>query len=72
MLTEKRSRSLIKTLTWRIVASIDTFLISWLVSGKVSIGVTIASLEIITKLVIYYFHERAWDKIKWGKYDNRI
>lgn len=69
MLKERRRRSLTKTLTWRFVASLDTFLISWFVSGEVSIGVTIASLEVVTKLVIYYFHERAWDKIKWGKYD---
>ena len=69
MLKEKRSRSLLKTLTWRVLASLDTFLISWFVSGEISIGATIATIEIITKLVIYYLHERAWDKIKWGKYD---
>jgi len=69
MLKEKRSRSLLKTLTWRVLASLDTFLISWFVSGEISIGATIATIEIITKLVIYYLHERAWDKIKWGKHD---
>ena len=69
MLKEKRSRSLLKTLTWRVLASLDTFLISWFVSGEISIGATIATIEIITKLVIYYLHERAWDKIKWGKSD---
>ena len=69
MLKERRRRSLTKTLTWRVLASLDTFLISWFVSGKASIGITIASLEVITKLVIYYFHERAWDNVKWGKYD---
>lgn len=69
MITESRKRSLFKTISWRVVASIDTFLISWLISGKISIGISIATLEVITKLIIYYFHERAWDKIKWGKYD---
>ena len=69
MLKERRRRSLTKTLTWRVVASLDTFLISWFVSGEASIGITIASLEVITKLVIYYLHERAWDNVKWGKYD---
>lgn len=69
MITESRKRSLLKTISWRVLASIDTFLISWLISGKISIGISIATLEVITKLIIYYFHERAWDKIKWGKYD---
>ena len=69
MLKERRRRSLTKTLTWRVLASLDTFLIYWFVSGEASIGITIASLEVITKLVIYYFHERAWDNVKWGKYD---
>lgn len=69
MITESRKRSLFKTISWRVVASIDTFLISWLISGKISIGISIATLEVVTKLIIYYFHERAWDKIKWGKYD---
>jgi len=69
MKAESRKRSLLKTFSWRVLASIDTFLISWLISGKISIGISIATLEVITKLVIYYFHERAWDKIKWGKYD---
>ena len=69
MITESRKRSLLKTISWRVVASIDTFLISWLISGKISIGISIATLEVITKLIIYYFHERAWDKIKWGKYE---
>jgi len=69
MKAEFRKRSLLKTFSWRVLASIDTFLISWLISGKISIGISIATLEVITKLVIYYIHERAWDKIKWGKYD---
>ena len=49
MLKEKRSRSLLKTLTWRVLASLDTFLISWFVSGEISIGATIATIEIILK-----------------------
>ena len=69
MITESRKRSLFKTISWRVLASIDTFLISWFISGKISIGISIATLEVVTKLIIYYFHERAWDKIKWGKYD---
>ena len=67
MTKDIRTRSLLKTVTWRILASPDTFLIAWLVSGSISIGGWIAMIEIVTKLIIYYFHERAWNKIKWGR-----
>ena len=60
----RRSRiiSTTKTITWRIVASLDTFILSWLLTGSASIGMTIASLEILTKMVLYYAHERQWEK----------
>lgn len=61
---KRRSRiiSTTKTITWRIVASLDTFILSWFITSSVSIGVTIASLEILTKMVLYYAHERQWEK----------
>lgn len=54
--------SLIKTLTWRIVATTDTFLISWLLTGNPLVGFSIASLEVLTKMFLYYAHEKAWIK----------
>jgi uncharacterized membrane protein len=62
-----RSRSLAKALTWRTTGTIDTFLISWLVTGKPSTAGLIAGVEVMTKIALYYFHERAWNKIKWGR-----
>ena len=64
MRNRKRSRyiSTAKTITWRVIASLDTFLLSWLVSGSATIGMSIASLEILTKMLLYYFHERQWEK----------
>ena len=56
----KIRRSLVKTLTWRILATTDTFLISWIITGA------IAGIEVITKMALYYAHERGWSKIKWG------
>ena len=50
-----------ETFTWRIVASTDTFLLGWLISGSPTVGVSIASLEVLTKLVLYYWHERIWE-----------
>ena len=63
----KVSRSLTKTITWRILATSDTFFISWLVTGNWSWAGAIAGIEVITKMFLYYGHERVWDKIKWGR-----
>ena len=65
-----RKRSLIKSITWRIFASLDTFIIAWFVTGKSSWAGTIAVLEILTKTFLYYFHERGWNYILWGKRTN--
>ena len=54
--------SFCKTCTWRVLASADTFLLSWLLTGSASIGASIASLEVLTKMVLYYVHERQWEK----------
>jgi uncharacterized membrane protein len=64
---EAHSRSLAKAVTWRLTATIDTFLISLIVTGKVVIAGTIAATEIGTKILIYYFHERAWALVPWGR-----
>lgn len=53
-------RHALKTITWRIVGTIDTFLLSWLITGSIRIGATIGAVEIVTKMVLYYFHERVW------------
>ena len=60
-------RSLTKTLTWRIVASADTFLISWIITGEIYFAGVIAGIEVLTKMFLYYSHERVWERIKWGK-----
>ena len=62
----KIRRSLVKTLTWRILATTDTFLISWLITGEITYAGAIAGVEVLTKMGLYYAHERGWSKIKWG------
>jgi len=52
--------------SWRTVGTIDTFIISFFVTGKVSLAGAIATVEVVTKIVIYYLHERAWTAIPWG------
>lgn len=55
-------RHLAKTITWRIIGTIDTLLLSWFISDDLTVGVQIGFLELITKMVLYYFHERLWFK----------
>lgn len=64
---EKRYRSIIKTISWRVTGTLDTFLVSYLVTGKVGIAVSISTVEVFTKLLLYYLHERVWNKLKIGK-----
>jgi uncharacterized membrane protein len=63
----KRLRSLFKAISWRIAASVDTFLISFIITGRFDWATSIAIFEIITKSIIYYFHERVWNRVKWGR-----
>jgi uncharacterized membrane protein len=57
-------KSLLKAVTWRILGSIDTFLISWLVTGSATLGIGISAIEVVTKIGLFYLHERAWSKVK--------
>tara|TARA_B100001564_G_C20639053_1_gene671143 strand:- start:392 stop:832 length:441 start_codon:yes stop_codon:yes gene_type:complete len=63
----RRGRSLFKAMTWRIIASLDTFFLSYIITGRFDWATSIAIFEIITKAIIYYFHERAWNRVKWGR-----
>ena len=63
---EGHGRSLMKAVSWRTVGTIDTFVISFFVTGKVSFAGTIAAIEVVTKIMIYYLHERVWAVISWG------
>mgnify|MGYP006205999751 CR=1 FL=1 len=64
--TISHSRHIAKTLTWRVIASLDTLLITWFISGDVKVGLSVASLEVVTKMILYYYHERLWYKIDFG------
>lgn len=61
------TRSLAKAVSWRITGSIDTFVISWLITGQALLASGIAFTELLTKVVLYWFHERVWNRIEWGK-----
>jgi len=63
---EAHRRSVVKAVSWRALGSIDTFLLSWLFTGSPRAAGAIATTEVVTKMILYYFHERAWSSIKWG------
>lgn len=68
---EAHSRSVAKAISWRVLGSIDTFVLSYLFTSDVKSAGAIASTEVITKIVLFYVHERAWSSIHWGFSGNR-
>ena len=64
---EKSSRAFLKALTWRVTATLDTIIISLIVTGALDTALQIGFLEFITKFFIYYIHERVWNKVNFGR-----
>ena len=65
MSIDTKKRTIVKTMTWRITASLTTFIIAWILTGDVLIGASIGSVEALAKIFLYYFHERIWTNISW-------
>jgi len=61
------ARSLAKTLSWRLCAAVVTTGVCWAVTGTFYVAATIGLLDTLIKLGAYYFHERAWNRISFGK-----
>ena len=55
-------RHIVKTISWRVIGTLDTMILSAIITGSWKIGLTIGSIEVITKMVLYFLHERAWYK----------
>jgi uncharacterized membrane protein len=66
-LVDTHARSLIKTVTWRITGSFATFLIAWLVGGNLAAAGTIAAVQLVANTMLYYVHERIWNRVRWGR-----
>ncbi len=62
-----KRRSLTKAFTWRFVGTVDTFVLSFIITRKLAFALAISGVELVTKIVLYYFHERAWNKVRWGR-----
>ncbi|MEJ1222594.1 DUF2061 domain-containing protein [Sediminicola sp. 1XM1-17] len=65
--SERPKRSIVKSISWRIIGTLDTILISWMVTGTAKVAISIGVVELFTKMLLYFFHERAWNAINWGK-----
>ena len=64
-----RKRSVAKTFLWRGIATTDTIIISRVITGSWTEGLAIGTIEVFTKMILYYFHERAWSASDWGLED---
>jgi uncharacterized membrane protein len=61
------ARSFIKAITWRLTGTIDTFVLTFIITKKLKFALAISTTEVFTKIFLYYVHERVWNKIKWGR-----
>lgn len=67
---ERAFRSLGKVVTWRIAVTITNFVGGWLASGNPWVGLGVVSFALVVNSILYYFHERIWNRIDWGKTEN--
>ncbi|WP_298248252.1 DUF2061 domain-containing protein [uncultured Christiangramia sp.] len=65
--TERPLRSILKTISWRIVGTLDTVMIAWFLTRKIETALAIGSVELVTKMILYFGHERLWNLIPYGK-----
>ena len=61
-----KKRHIAKTITWRVVGTVETIVLGWIISGDPTIGLSVGAAELVTKMVLYYFHERAWYSSNYG------
>jgi len=66
-MNERKRRSIVKTISWRLTGTADTIIISYFLTGSIKLAMSIGSIELVTKMGLYYVHERIWQKVSWGK-----
>jgi adenylylsulfate kinase len=64
---ETNKRSWVKSITFRILATVTTMILVYIFFGRLDIAAVIGGLEIVLKLILYYYHERFWNRVSWGK-----
>ena len=64
-------RHIAKTVSWRVIGTLDTMIISGIITGSWSLGLAIGGIEVITKMILYYLHERVWLRSNFGTKEKR-
>lgn len=65
---DKPLKSAIKAISWRVVGTADTVVLSYFITGKFNIALSIGSIEVVTKMCLYFLHERLWGIIRWSRF----
>lgn len=60
-------KSIVKSITWRILGTLDTIAIAYLITGDTSDALSIGSIEVVSKMILYFLHERLWAIVRWGR-----
>ncbi len=63
---ESHARSIAKGVTWRIIASVTTMTVVYVVTGDLALVASVGVVDILAKIFFYYVHERTWGKVRWG------
>lgn len=71
-MNETKLRSFIKGISWRLLGTIDTIVVSFILTGKFKTALSIGGVELFTKIILYFFHERIWLKIKFGIKEKKL
>lgn len=69
-MAEKKRRSVVKAISWRITASVTTMIISYFITGNLDVALKIGLIETLMKIYLFYLHERLWSNIKFGLKEN--
>jgi uncharacterized membrane protein len=67
MSQDSHIRSVAKAISWRATGTVDTFVLSFLITGSVKFAGSTAATEVITKIALFYGHERVWATMRWGR-----
>jgi uncharacterized membrane protein len=71
MMKDNKARSLVKGISWRVIGTLDTFLLAYFFLGDIRLAAPIAITEVLTKIGLYFLHERMWNIISWGRKGSR-
>jgi len=66
-MSETSKRSIIKSMSWRFLATLTTIIVVFIFTGSLALSLGVGAVEVVAKLLLYYAHERTWNKIMWGK-----